>query len=225
MAKAYLTLTGEKIDLSSVTALEKVFLGQAVKFYEAGDAYPNFVNRVNAPGSAALGGGQWVTEKVTCSPLYRICQDLADRLGIAQGFLAIGKNSSTERPTFIDAATEPDIISCEDAAQLAGVTAEAIRKAIRAKRLPARQVGRTYLLERKAVDAYAARSGRKVNVASGANGQGARETVGKASKRRQGIEATAPAPQVPPPHRWTAGSSPPAPVEPSPPSASRLAAS
>jgi excisionase family DNA binding protein len=163
MAKAYVTLTGEKIDLSGLTAEEKLVLGQVVKAYEAAEAYPNFVNRVNAPGSAALGGGQWVTEKVARSPLYRVCQDLADRLGIAQGFLAVGKNSSAGRPTFVDAATEPDIDSCEDAAQRIGVTAEAIRKAIREKRLPARQVGRTYLLDRKAVDAYAARSGREVS--------------------------------------------------------------
>jgi len=190
MAKAYVTLTGEKIDLSSLTAQEKVFLGQAVKSYEAGEAYPNFVNRVNAPGSAALGGGQWVTEKVARSALYRVCQDLADRLGIAQGFLAVGKNSSTERPTFVDAGTEPDIVSCEDAAQRIGVTAEAIRKAIREERLPARQVGRTYLLERKAVDAYAARSGREVKIASGANGQGARGAVAKAAKRRRMAHGT-----------------------------------
>ena len=190
MAKAYVTLTGEKIDLSGLTAQEKVFLGQAVKSYEAGEAYPNFVNRVNASGSAALGGGQWVTEKVARSPLYRVCQDLADRLGIAQGFLAVGKNSSTERPTFVDAATEPDIVSCEDAAQRIGVTAEAIRKAIREERLPARQVGRTYLLDRKAVDAYAARSGREVNVASGANGQGPRRAVAGAAKRRRMAHGT-----------------------------------
>jgi len=185
MAKAYVTLLGEKIDLSDLTAEEKVFLGLAVKSCEAGEAYPNFVNRVNAPGSPALGGGQWVTEKVARSPLYRVCQDLEDRLGIAQGFLAVGKNSSTERPTFVDAATEPDIVSCEDAAQRIGVTAEAIRKAIREERLPARQVGRTYLLERKAVDAYAARSGREISIASGANGRGARRTVAKAARRRR----------------------------------------
>ncbi|MBI4613524.1 MAG: excisionase family DNA-binding protein [Planctomycetes bacterium] len=190
MAKAYVTLTGEKIDLSGLTAEEKVFLGQAVKAYEASEAYPNFVNRVNAPGSPALQAGQWVTPRVAASPLYRVCQDLEDRLGIGQGFLAVGENSSTERPTSIDAATEPDIVSCEDAAQRIGVTAEAIRKAIREERLPARQMGRTYLLERKAVDAYAARSGREVIIASGANGQGARRTVVKAAKRRRMAHGT-----------------------------------
>jgi excisionase family DNA binding protein len=165
MAKVYVTLTGEKIDLSSLTAEEKVLLGRVVKAYETGEAYPNFVNRVNAPGSPALGGGQWVTAKVARSPLYRVCQDLADRLGIAQGFLALGKNSSTERTGFVETASEPDFVSSEEAAHRIGVTAEAIRKAIREKRLPARQVGRTYLLERKAVDAYAARSGLEVSIA------------------------------------------------------------
>lgn len=185
MAKAYVTLTGEKIHFSGLTAEEKVFLGRAVKAYEAGEAYPNFVNRVNAPGSPALGGGQWVTEKVARSPLYRVCQDIADRLGITQGFLAVGKNSSMERTGFIDAADEPDFSSCEEAAQRIGLTAEAVRKAIREKRLPARQVGRTYVLERKAVDAYAARSGRDVSVASGANGEGTAGAGAKPAKHRR----------------------------------------
>ena len=57
-----------------------------VKAYEGGEAYPNLVNRVNAPGSAALRRGRWVTKEVTASALYRVCQDLADRLGITQGF-------------------------------------------------------------------------------------------------------------------------------------------
>lgn len=185
MAAAYMTLTGEKIDLSGLTAEEKVFLGRTVKAYERGEAYPNFVNRVNAPGSTALGGGQWVTKKVARSRLYRVCQDLADRLGIAQGFLAVGKNSSTERAGFVDAAKEPDIVSCEDAAKRIGVTAEAIRKAIREKRLSARQVGRTYLLEWRAVDAYAARSGRELIVASPTNVRRVRGPVTKAANRRR----------------------------------------
>jgi len=159
MSKAYITLTGERIDISGLTTEEKVFLGRAVKAYEAGEAFPNFVNRINAPGSPALQGGQWVTEAVATSPLYRVCQDLGDRLGVAQGFLALGETSSMEGPGF--EGSEPDYISCEAAARRIGVTAEAIRRAVREKRLPARQVGRTYLLKRKAVDAYSVRSGRR----------------------------------------------------------------
>lgn len=160
MAMAYVSLTGERIDISSLTREEKVFLGKAVKAYEAGEAFPNFVNLVNEPGSPALQGGQWVTEEVAASPLHRVCQDLGDRLGVAQGFLALGENSSTEDAGFTEQAG-PTYMSCEDAADQAGVTPEAIRKAIREHRLPAEQVGRTYLLEPKHVKAYAARSGRR----------------------------------------------------------------
>ncbi len=160
MPDAYVTLTGQRIALSELTREEKVFLGKAVKAYEAGEAFPNFVNRVNEPGSPALQGGQWVTEEVAASPIFRICQDLGDRLGVAQGFLTLGENSSTEDAGFTKQAGR-DYMSCEDAADQAGVTAEAIRRAIREDRLPAKQVGRTYLLEPKAVEAYAARSGRR----------------------------------------------------------------
>lgn len=162
MRKTYITLNREKIDLSRLTREERAFLGRVVKTYEAGEAYPNFVNMVNAPGSPALGKRQWVTKAVVASPLYRVSQDLADRLGIAQGFLALGENSSLEDTGFIE-RDEPNYLSSQQAAEMIGVTPEAIRKAIRTRRLPARQVGRTYLVERQAVQAYAARSGREIH--------------------------------------------------------------
>jgi len=165
MLRAYLTLTGEKVDLSQLTPEERAFLGHIVKAYEESEAYPNFVNKINAPGSLALGEGRWVTAKVAVSPVYRVCQDLADRLGIAQGFLALGANSSVEDAGFVE-RREPNYVSSEEAARLIGVTAEAIRKAIREKRIPARQVGRTYLVERWAVEAYAHRSGRELRAVS-----------------------------------------------------------
>ena len=190
MLKAYITLTGQKIDLSELTIRERALLGRIVKAYEAGEAYPNFVNKINAPGSPALGGGHWVTEKVAASSLYRVCQDLADRLGIAQGFLALGENSSTQDTGFAD-RREPNYVSSEEAARLIGVTAEAIRKAIREKRIPARQVGRTYLVERRAVEAYAHRSGRELRAASHAT---VRESAVKAysrpAKRRRAMRGT-----------------------------------
>lgn len=153
MDTEYITLTGEKIDLSGLTDEEKVFLGTIVKAYEAGEAYPNFVNRVHTPGSPALCGGEWVNEKVVFSPLYQICQDLANRLGITQGFLARGPNSSMEGTGFVK-QSEPEYLSAQQAAELIGLTAEAVRKAIREKRLSARRVGKTYLVRRRAILAY-----------------------------------------------------------------------
>ena len=184
MDGTYETLTEEEIDLSTLTPGEKTWLGRVVKAYEAGEAYPRFVNRVNAPGSPVLAGGAWVTKKVSKSPLYRLCQDLADRLGIAQGFLAVGKTALAERPGFAEPAV-PSYLSCEEAAERVGVTSEAIRKAIREKRLPARRVGRTYLLDPLAVAAYAARSGREVRDSSSGNGKQEALEDSKRAKRRR----------------------------------------
>ncbi|GEM_PF-2566411 len=165
MNKAYVTLTGERIDLSRLTADERRALGSILKAYQAGEAYPNFVNLVNIPGSSILGGGQWVTEAVATSPLYRVCQDLGDRLGVAQGYLALGRNSSTDE-TGPQAQGAIEYVSSNEAARRLGVTAEAIRKAVREKRLAAaRRIGRTYLFEWKAIEAYAQRSGRRVRSA------------------------------------------------------------
>lgn len=157
--KDYRTLTGETIDISAITGEDRTFLGQLVKAYQAGESYPDFVNRMNAPGSPALAGGAWVTGAVIRSPLYRVCQDLADRLGIAQGFLAPGPSSEVAEAG-AGSRQEQELLSCEEAAELIRVSAEAIRKAIRQKRLAARQLGRTYALDRRAVLAYAGRAGR-----------------------------------------------------------------
>ena len=179
MHDAYVTLSDERIDLAGLSAEAKRFLGQAMRAYQSGEAYPNFVNRVHAPGSPALGGGRWVTAEVSRSALYRICQDLADRLGIAQGFLATEPATSDEGT---DAGSVPqEALSCEDAAKRLGVSGEAVRKAIREGRLPARQVGRTYVLDALSVDAYAARSGRRVALAAASK---ARARVRSATPRR-----------------------------------------
>lgn len=162
MKKTYLTLTGEKIDLGRLKAEDRAALGRILKAYQAGEAYPNFVNRVNVPGSPILGGRQWITKDVASSPLYCVCQDLADRLGIAQGYLALGKNSSIEG-TGTEAHGAVEYISSEEAAKLLGVTPEAVRKAARNKRLAtAKKIGRTYLFEWRVIQAYAARTGRTV---------------------------------------------------------------
>ncbi len=185
MLKAYITLAGEKIELSHLTPEERTFLGHVVKAYEESEAYPNFVNKISSPGSHALAKGRWVTEKVAASPLYRVCQDLADRLGIAQGFLALGEQSSLQDAGFIE-RREPNYVSSEEAARLLGVTAEAIRKAIRERRIPARQVGRTYLIERRAVEAYAHRAGRELRGASHTMvRERAAKTYSRPAKRRR----------------------------------------
>ena len=160
MLGSYETLTNEKVNLSSLTAQEKAWMGQMVKVYQSGESYPQFVNRINEPGCPALGGGSWVTPGVSRSPLYRACQDLADRLGIAQGFLAVSMTAQQEKAGPAESA-QPSYLSCEEAAERVGVTSEAIRKAIREDRLPAMRVGRTYLLDSRAIDGYAARSGRQ----------------------------------------------------------------
>ena len=90
----YVTLAGERIDLSALSREDQEFMEKAATASRSGESYPDFVNRVHAPGSPALAGGDWVTQEVLASPLYRVCADLADRLGVAQGFLALGENAS-----------------------------------------------------------------------------------------------------------------------------------
>ena len=155
MSTQYVTLMGEKIDISGLTEEEKYFLGMMVKAFNTGESYPNFVNRIHIPGSPTLCGQAWVDDKVVSSSLYQVCQDLADRLGIAQGFLAQGENTSAEGAGFVKRA-DPEYLSAKQAGELIGVTAEAVRKAIREARLPAERVGKTYLVQRQAILAFSA---------------------------------------------------------------------
>lgn len=178
MRDVYSTLTGERLDLASLTPQERSFLGQATRAFQEDESYPAFVNRVNAPGSPALGGGNWVTEEIVGSTLYRVCQDLANRLAVRQGYLALGPNSSTERPEPDSGA--PELISCEDAARRIGVSGEAIRKAVRNRRIPVHQrIGRSYVLSAHAVEAFAARSGHEIRNAV------AESTAPSGSQRRR----------------------------------------
>lgn len=92
----YKTLEGKEIDLSGLTEKEKSFLAKADALLAKGvawDAFQNFY--LNRKSAVWFEGGdpkadRKATTKVTRSPLYRVLQDKAGRLGIEQGFLRPG---------------------------------------------------------------------------------------------------------------------------------------
>ena len=79
-AADYETITGRRLDLSQLDAGEREFLGRVGEKYRVQPEWTDF-------------GSWWVTEfesrgLATDSVVYRICQDLEARLGIAQGKVA-----------------------------------------------------------------------------------------------------------------------------------------
>ena len=148
---SYQTIDGKRINLEKLDDKQRKFLGRLFKMFEANEAYPNLFNCIHSIGSPALLGGEWVTDEVAAHPLYQVCQDLADRLGINQGYLNENDSSGVEKAGIIEA---DDLLSVTEASKLAGVTPQAIRKAISENRLEAKMVGSSYTIRRSAVVEY-----------------------------------------------------------------------
>ena len=99
LKNVHYTLDGEAINLDDIAEGDRAFLEELFKAYEAGEAYSTFANKVYALGSPVLRGGRWITKEVRATALYRVCEDLADRLGIAQGLIGPdGPEGDTARP-------------------------------------------------------------------------------------------------------------------------------
>lgn len=76
----YSTITGRRVDLKKLSRKEKQFLSEVIRKYERKPSWNSFASWWNAE-----------FRKVglnSSSPIYRVCQDLEARLGIAEGKVA-----------------------------------------------------------------------------------------------------------------------------------------
>ena len=84
MDRFYRTITGRKFDLTTMKAEERAFLTEVAELYRRRPAWDEFARTWPALGRT----GVWGEAVPVGSPLYRICQDLEARLGIAEGRVA-----------------------------------------------------------------------------------------------------------------------------------------
>lgn len=83
--KQYETLAGRRFSLAELTAEERAFLDELLALYRARPEWSEFAREWVRRGRA----GPWRGRRVPVgSPLYRICQDLEARLGVAEGRVA-----------------------------------------------------------------------------------------------------------------------------------------
>jgi len=84
--QTYITLEGDVLDLTSLSEAEQAFLQRCYAEYRGGLAWTPF-NRLieGAQNPLMRSTGGWVTAAAWEHPLYRVLQDLADRVGIARG--------------------------------------------------------------------------------------------------------------------------------------------
>jgi len=146
-AGIYTLLDGEGLDLTELSAEERAYIDELAAAAAApGAAYPSLLLRVSGPGAfPTRKAGGWVTPAVQDSTVYRVAEDIVDRLGIAQNYLG--------PPT--DAAPA-QLLSVSEAARLLGVSRQAINEAIKRRALAAQRVGRDWILRLEDVRAYQA---------------------------------------------------------------------
>ncbi|MDD5657028.1 MAG: hypothetical protein PHF00_07220 [Elusimicrobia bacterium] len=146
-----MTLEGTQVPLGRLTAEERRFLGHMVSQFKRGGSYLDFENAYMDPQSAVFRHARRLGRPVEETPLYRVCDDLARRLGIRQGYLVKEEVVRYPEPP----AGERRELTTGEVAKLAACTHEAVRKAIRTGRLRARRVGHLSLIWEQDAEAFA----------------------------------------------------------------------
>ena len=155
-------LTGEMLNLANLTDDERAFLGGLAKDAKAGADYFDLLRRVKGPKAIPLRGGP-ITPSIVASVLYRAAHDIADRVGIEQGYLlAPGVGRSVE------ANGNEDLLSLTEAADLIGITRPAAHQALTENRLNGRRIGNAWVIARADAEGFKkSRSTPTGNVKSG----------------------------------------------------------
>lgn len=147
-------MTGGVLDLSGLSKSERDFLAALKAAVKGGVDYPELLRRVRGPGAQLLRGGR-LTAAVMVTPAYRAAQDIADRVGVEQGYLL-----APDVPT-ADLDSGGDLLSLTEAADLIGITRPAAHQALMEGRLRGRRVGNAWILRRRDVEQFKkTRSGR-----------------------------------------------------------------
>lgn len=103
----YTTLQDEKLDLKKLNKRQRQLLRKFYELYQENCDYVDFVTRAGSNDSQKAidasvcdncgnGDHYWIDQKASKEIIYRLLNDLADRLAIKQGFLRKGRNSNTD---------------------------------------------------------------------------------------------------------------------------------
>lgn len=170
--KDYKLLGGEVLKLDEVQGTDLAFLDRLIAEAKAGRDYFELLRQVKGPDALPLRGDR-ITPAVANSVLYRVAHDVADRVGIEQGYvLAPGVDASTVKPS-------PDLLSMTEASTLIGITRAAVHQAILEERLRATRIGNAWIVQRQDAEAF-----REARASRGGTGSSFHEVRAAAAKRR-----------------------------------------
>ena len=155
-------VTGETLRLSKLSNEERAFLRRLAKDAKGGADYFDLLRRVKGPKALPLRGGP-ITPAIAASVLYRTAHDLADRVGIEQGYLL-----APDVARSVEANGTGDLLSLTEAADFIGITRPAAHQALTEKRLRGRRVGNAWVVARADAETFRkSRSNRTGNAKSG----------------------------------------------------------
>ena len=142
----YELLRGEVLDLSTLAREDMEFLLDLMQRAMGDEDYFELERRVCSQGAYPLKSSRRVTREVHDTVLFRVAEDIVDRVGFRQGVLA--PDSDEERvPT-------EGIMSVTEAAETLGVTRSAIIKAAQSGRIKGKKIGHTWALLKRSVETY-----------------------------------------------------------------------
>jgi excisionase family DNA binding protein len=142
----YTLLNGDVVDISGLPSEDTAFLLDLMQRAMGDQDYFDLERSVCGPSAYPLKGSPRVTREVHASPLFRVAEDVVDRVGIRQGVLA--PDPGDER-----VPTEA-IMSVGEAAKTLGITRSAVVKAAQAGRIRGKKIGHSWALLCGSVRSY-----------------------------------------------------------------------
>ena len=127
--------------LDSFNSKEKIFLREIYAQYKKGVNYLTFETKYNF-SSSLRDHAERLGKRLAQTVLYRVCDDLAKRLGIRQGYL----RRDEVVPIRDDAVQIRKELTLREVAHRARCKIEDVRQSIRQGRLRARRVGENSLV-------------------------------------------------------------------------------
>jgi hypothetical protein len=130
----YTTLEGDVLDLSELPPEQRGFLDRCLAAYRDGMDWVEFTKLTQSLENPLLRSTEGlITLAILEHPLYRVVQDLEDRLGIQQEMVGADPEDDVERDPLAD-----EWLPVEEAARRKGVTVQGLRRGISASRVIAR---------------------------------------------------------------------------------------
>jgi excisionase family DNA binding protein len=142
----YRLLGGDVIDLGELPKEDLAFLLDLQRRAMDDEDYFELERAVCGPGAYPLKESPRVTSEIHRTALFRVAEDIVDRVGIRQGVIAPDRND--------DLVPTEGIMSVTEAAKQLRVTRSAIIKAAQAGRLKGKKIGKTWALLRRSVESY-----------------------------------------------------------------------